>query len=402
MSHKLASSHPGPKMGQMRHLALLVWLPAAALAQAAPLDPAQVKAALCKEPCAVLTSAAVGHDPAGRDLYVASVASPHKAGEHLPKDADEAERRCLAEAFELLTVHGGRVVGHQPIVTVRAKGCGRAREEIRLSGDRLVYDVQGGQLWTHVELTTWKLAPVLRLIERYDERFAQGGAPGQTVDRQLDTGMTQVETRLPYCGGAPRDGEERPHATFRYIEIPQVKPSGDWRAPSFGPRALTVDSAKHGGFLLSGTAGTPQDAQFSVAALAPEVLWLELSDPRLSERESFEIYLGEPLPPFPSACVPLPGARRPAGDGGPVQSYVVPVRPNAAQPDPPDLKVERAEVAVNGERRVRLRIGLPRAPGSLAVVFADSDDAHTIVRRIGTATVKADEPLSLGTLSTSP
>ncbi|MBS2031389.1 MAG: hypothetical protein JST54_26045 [Deltaproteobacteria bacterium] len=379
----------------MRTLALGVLLraltPTAAAATPA-LDPALAQKALCAGPCAVLMNTPVGQDGSGRALVLVGVASPRNAGERLPRSENDADKRCLAEPYALLHVKNGNVEQTEPIVTLRAKGCGRDREELRLSGDKVIYDVQGGQQWTYVELTTWQLAPVLRVVERYEEKFAHEGAPGQTVDRQLDANLVTVERRLPFCGEVVHaDGHEAaPHATLKYDEIPLAQTPGDWKAPGFSPAALDVDATGQTGFILLGNPGAASDAHFRAALLAPDTLWIELQDDHLVETggDAFELAWGEALPPFPSSCVPNPGAKRPPHDGGKVELAELPAKPSRAS----TLQVERAGV----DGKLRLLVHLPSAPGSLCLVYDDSDDGKTTKQRLGTCTLKPDEPLSLG------
>lgn len=370
--------------------------------------PAVTPDPLCaqREPCRVIETHEAGKDATGQPLRVkrlslgwlnAEVAREAINRKFSPgRKAEGSRENGECEATEWWLVRSGQP--DQLLLTVCNDGYGSAgvgKDDVRVGENLFSYEQSGESN------KRWSFAYTLRLSPLALVHSSQWVAPVEAPENKR--GHSWDVTRLrgeevvpaPSCpGGAPSPGKR----TLPYVPLIQMEKSylqGGWKTAGLGSCALEAET------LVLGTREDPKDAGLKVVLAERETLLLEVRDNRwtgptgtkwLSD-DHVELWLGPKVPQELMGCGnPQPEQRAVQwgiriADGQVFPGHGAPKQKLAVE------KVEIREPA--GLVGYRLKVTLPKAFRSLAVIYSDSDEGKKQERMLATTPLKFARPETL-------
>jgi len=321
-------------------------------------------------------------------------------------------RLCREHSFFLAWVgDGGEVRWRKPLVQMCNDGYGArgvGEDSVVIANERLTHAQRGGSNWYWSTSKTLDVSP--RGVRVLRESSGSGFVMADDVythsewDATTLAGVTRWAS--PTCGeGEEGDAKEYVFQPIPMATLPDLYRSGQWRTYSNRWCATEVDAAgaKHKGFVISGTKGDPKDARMSVVMANAKEIYVEVEDDRWVARtksrtyaDHLELWWHSEATRAPARCLDAPSVE-------PVR-WLVHLdgrvrRVSGAKMPSPKVEVVRPGRSKDGMARFKIR--LPKEPGSLTVVYSDSDDGSSSERRIATSRLDAKDARTLGAVKST-
>ena len=322
----------------------------------------------------------------GHEMTVLEVALHKREGDWKWPNMDE----CAPYEYWLEVKAAGTATRWQPLLELCNDGYGSSmvgEDSVTVGPNAFTHDQNGGSAWR------WSTRRVVQLMPyRLVSETLGSSHNGSGADEQV------TWDHAAFGGDLSWSCDEAGAVVWKTALVPSVETPADyrkagWRVTDLGTCALTVDATGKGGYLAHGAPGAAADARMSVVH-SGGTLYVDVFDDQWETSAERWIYTDH-LELWVSARDV--GSYGCDGDETPVQWGINitdgTVYPGFGKP----TAAPKVAVAKAGAAR-RVAITLPEQPGSITLVYSDTDDGKTQERLLATSPIKMGKGHTLGRL----